>query len=99
MLRAIKITMAALTLCLTINSLSSFKNVDDIDWYYNGPNNASDFTNPDYWQKTPVSGVTCGSTGTMPCHIVVDADDKTELGVVLSGYNSSTIFSIANRRS
>lgn len=66
MLKFFKVSFAVLTACLTIGSLSSFRNFEATHWYYDGPE-TSGFNNRDNWQPAPVDGVDCGDEEDIPC--------------------------------
>lgn len=96
MLKFFKVSFAVLTACLTIGSLSSFTNLDDT-WYYHGPNDETEFNNPDHWLPTEPANVSCGGSINIPC-MLNQTVSENDLPALLADHPESDIFDIANKR-
>ncbi len=91
-----KLSFAVLTACLTIGSLSSFKSFDG-PWYYHGPNDETEFNNPDHWLPSEPTGVSCGGSINIPCMLTQPVSEN-DLPALLAGHPEDDIFDIANKR-
>lgn len=98
MSKLFKISFAVLTACLTIGSLSSFRNLDATIWHYNGsPLLEAEYNDINKWQEQPVSGVTCGSNQDIPCQTTEEMT-QDELEDFLENNTGTALFSKVSKR-
>lgn len=66
----------------------------DTKWHYTGTNPAEgQFQSTANWELGE-SDSQCATYGDFPCEIEVDAQDKTELGAILSGMSNDDVLDI-----
>ena len=98
MSKLFKISFAVMTACLTIGSLSSFRNLDATKWYYNGSAfPQSEFNQIDNWSDEEVSEVSCGEDLDIPCQTNEEMTEN-QLEALLESNQGEDLFTHVSKR-
>lgn len=86
--------MMVLALVIGVATMSFKLANNDTKWHFTGNNpDEGQYRLTSNWELG-ASGSSCASVGDFPCEIEVDAQDKTELGAILSGMTNDDVLDI-----
>lgn len=96
-MKFIKISFAVLTACLTIGSLSSFRNLSATTWYYDGSADPGQFNLIGNWSDEEAPGVTCGEDLDIPCQTNQEMTED-QLETLLENNPGEDLFTHVSKR-